>query len=145
MLKTGIVTASQKSNVSSSASFCSSRAVTIAQVDGSTVAVSVNVKLAQQALRELCMLTSSFLPTPHMAAIALVAGYISRVVSEKTVCDSCISLVQNPEEDFGMDGLIAHQDRGGLFYPTQQLIRVLHALKRYVDIMLSDCKSAKAS
>ncbi|KAH8031788.1 hypothetical protein HPB51_020859 [Rhipicephalus microplus] len=74
MLKTGIVAASQKSNVSSSASFCSSRAVTLAEVDGSTVAVSVNVKLAQQALREPCMSTSSFLPTPHMAAIALVTG-----------------------------------------------------------------------
>uniref|UniRef100_L7LXG9 Transposable element n=1 Tax=Rhipicephalus pulchellus TaxID=72859 RepID=L7LXG9_RHIPC len=143
MLKTGIVAASQKSNVSSSASFCSSRGVTVAQVDGSTATLSVNVKLAQQALRELCMSTRSFLPTPDMAAIALVAGYISRVVSEKTVCDNCVSLVQKPKGDFGMDGLIAHQDRGGLFYPTKQLIRVLHALKRYVDIMLSDRKSLR--
>lgn len=69
--------------------------MTITQLNGSTATVSTNVKLAQQALQELCMSTRAFLSTPEVAAIALGAGYISHVVSENIACDTCVSLVQN--------------------------------------------------
>lgn len=69
--------------------------MTITQLNGSTATVSTNVKLAQQVLQELCMSTRPFLPTPEVAAITLVAGYISHVASEKIGCDNCVSLVQN--------------------------------------------------
>lgn len=69
--------------------------MTVTQLNGSTATVSTNVTLAQQALQELCMSTRAFLSTPEVAAIALGAGYISHVVSEKIACDTCVSLVQN--------------------------------------------------
>lgn len=33
-----------------------------------------------------------------------------------------------------VDGLIAYQDRGGLKYPTRELITVLVSLQRFVDV-----------
>ncbi|KAH8040855.1 hypothetical protein HPB51_013025 [Rhipicephalus microplus] len=83
ILKTGIVASSDRSNVNSSTSFCSSRAVSGSEVRGSTAAVCANAKRAQQVLREVCLSSKPFLPTPDMAATPLVGGYIARVVSER--------------------------------------------------------------
>ncbi|KAH6926278.1 hypothetical protein HPB50_016221 [Hyalomma asiaticum] len=132
MLKTGIVAASSTSNVHSSSSFfCSGNIIvsgkpssmpsTSAAASSKSAAATVNS--AQQLLRELCTSTKPFLPTPDMAAISLVAGYISRVVTEKIECGRCVSLVTKAKGSStgALDGLIAHQDRGGLCYPTPEL------------------------
>ncbi|KAL1481378.1 hypothetical protein MTO96_034509 [Rhipicephalus appendiculatus] len=141
MLKTGIVAASHTSSVQSSASFVSSGSI-IRSGDTSNTSTSAStaVTSAQHLLHELCTSSKPFLPTPDIAAVSLVAGYISRVVSEKTECERCVSLVLKAKgsSTSATDGLISHQDRGGLCYPTPELVRVLHALKRFVDAMLLD-------
>lgn len=76
-----------------------------------------------------------------MAAIALVGGYIARPLSERSACENCVSLVRKAKGNSAVDGLISPQDRGGLYYPTQELITVLYGLKKYVEIMLSDRKA----
>ncbi|KAH6931360.1 hypothetical protein HPB50_023925 [Hyalomma asiaticum] len=102
MLKTGIVAASSTSNVHSSSSFFSSGNIIVSGKPSSMSSTSAaasskrsaaaTVNSAQQLLRELCTSTKPFLPTPDMAAISLVAGYISRVVTEKIECGRCICL-----------------------------------------------------
>lgn len=78
------------------------------------------------------------MPTEDMAALSFVGGYIARAVAENIACDKCVALVQKPRGSCATDGLISHQDRGGLSYRTQQLVRLLHGLKTFVDAMLSD-------
>ncbi|KAH6926681.1 hypothetical protein HPB50_021196 [Hyalomma asiaticum] len=150
MLKTGIFAASSTSNVHSSISFFSSGNIIVSGKPSSMSSTSAaasskrsaaaTMNSAQQLLRELCTSTKHFLPTPDMAAISIVAGYISRVVTEKIECGRCVSLVTKAKGSCtgALDGLIAHQNRGGLCYPTPELVRLLHALKGFVDIMLSD-------
>ncbi|KAH8028565.1 hypothetical protein HPB51_017691 [Rhipicephalus microplus] len=77
---------------------------------------------------------------PDVAAVSLVAGYISCVVSKKADCECCVSLILKAKgsSTSATDGLISHQDRGGLCYSTPELVHVLHALKRFVDAMLLD-------
>lgn len=75
-----------------------------------------------------------------MAAISLVVGYISRVVTEKIECGRCMSLVIKAKGSSTgvLDDLIAHEDRGGLCYPAPDMVLLLDSLKRFLDIMLSD-------
>ncbi|KAH7961100.1 hypothetical protein HPB52_002467 [Rhipicephalus sanguineus] len=142
MLKTGIVAASHTSNVRSSASFVSSGSIIRSGETSSTPSTSASaaVNSAQHLLHEFCTSSKPFLPTPDVAAVSLVAGYISRIVSKKTDYERCVSLVLKAKgsSTSATDGLISHQDRGGLCYPTPELVRVLHALKRFVDAMLLD-------
>ncbi|KAH7977170.1 hypothetical protein HPB51_026984 [Rhipicephalus microplus] len=140
MLKTGIVAASHTSYVQSSASSASSGSIIRSGKSGSTSITSAvaAVNSAQHVLQELCTSTKPCMPTPDIAAVSLIAGYISRVVSEKTDCERCVSLVlkKKGSSTSPTDGLISHKDRGDLCYPTAELVRVLHALKRFVDVML---------
>ncbi|KAH7950597.1 hypothetical protein HPB51_028369 [Rhipicephalus microplus] len=140
MLKTGIVAASHTSNVQSSASFASSGSIIRSGESSSTPTTSavVAVNLTQHLLQELCTSTKPFTPTPNTAAVSLITGYISRVMSEKTDCERCVSLVLKAKESStsGTDGLISYRERGGLYYPTAELVRALYALKRFVDAML---------
>ncbi|KAH7977478.1 hypothetical protein HPB49_001859 [Dermacentor silvarum] len=94
---------------------------------------------AKNRLRDLC--TTPWLPNPEVASIALIDGYLARVLFERLSCESCIQLVEKPKANAPVDGLIAYQDRGGLKYPTKELVSVLIGLKRFVDIMLFHRKS----
>ncbi|KAH8026897.1 hypothetical protein HPB51_026232 [Rhipicephalus microplus] len=140
MLKTGIIAASHRSIVQSSALFASSGSIIRSGESSSTSTTSAvaAVNLAQHLLQELCTSTKPFMPMPDIAAVSLIAGYISRVGSEKTDCERCVSLVLKAKGSStgATDGLISHQDKGGLCYPTAELVHVLHALKRFVDVIL---------
>ncbi|KAH6947863.1 hypothetical protein HPB50_021848 [Hyalomma asiaticum] len=150
MLKTGIVAASNTSSVHSSSSFFPSGNIVVSGKPSSMSSTSVpasskrsaaaTVSSAQQLLRELCTSTKPFRPTPHVAAISLIAGYISCAVTEKIEGRRCVSLVTKIKgSNIGaLDGLIAHQERGALCYQTPELVRLLHALKRFLDILFSD-------
>lgn len=138
MLKTGIVSSSLRSNVNASASFCAATAVQ----GPSTQNVSRLEKpffplTAENRLREVCTWPNQWLPNPEIASIALIGGYIARVVAEKVSCQDCIDTVEKPKGNAPVDGLIAYQERGGLKYPTRELITVLISLQRFVDIVES--------
>ncbi|KAH8019520.1 hypothetical protein HPB51_019859 [Rhipicephalus microplus] len=140
ILKTGNVAASHTSIVLSSASFASSGSIIRSGESSSTSTTSevAAVNSAQHLLHELCTSTKPFMSTPDIAAVSLIAGCISRVVSEKTDCKRCVSFVlkTNGSSNSATDGLISHQDRAGMCYPTTELVRVLHALKRIAYVML---------
>lgn len=91
-------------------------------------------------LRELSLSVVPYLPNPIVASIAYIGGYVARVVAEKVPCENCIAIIQKPNGNSAAEGLISYQDRGGLLYPTQELVRVLMALKRYAELLLQDRK-----
>ncbi|KAH6920485.1 hypothetical protein HPB50_028529 [Hyalomma asiaticum] len=123
MLKTGIVAASSTSNVHSSSSFFSSGNIIVSGKPSSMSSTSAaasskrsaaaTVNSAQQLLRELCTSTKPFLPTPDMAAISLVAGYISRVVTEKIECGRCMSSHKGKREQYWRAGRFDRPPRQG--------------------------------
>ncbi|KAH8009405.1 hypothetical protein HPB51_016111 [Rhipicephalus microplus] len=141
MLKMRIVAASHTSDVQNSVSFASSESI-IMSGDSSTTSTTsavAAVNLVQHLLQRLSPSTKPFRPTPNIAALSFITGCISRVMSEKTDCDSCVSLAlkaTGSSTSALTDGLISHQDTGGFCYPAAELLHVLHALKRFMDVML---------
>ncbi|KAL1433292.1 hypothetical protein MTO96_012691 [Rhipicephalus appendiculatus] len=77
------------------------------------------------------------LPTPDVAALAMVGGYLARTVRENFECEECFALLTKPNASKPSDSLIKHQDRGGLLYPSAQLLNVLYALQQFVEVLLA--------
>ncbi|KAL1439171.1 hypothetical protein MTO96_047387 [Rhipicephalus appendiculatus] len=72
----------------------------------------------------------------NVASVAMVGGFIVRAATENIPCAECIALLQGTKANTPLLGLIAHQDRGGLMYPSQELIKLLTCLRRFVDSVL---------
>ncbi|KAH7953390.1 hypothetical protein HPB49_007639 [Dermacentor silvarum] len=85
----------------------------------------------------------TLLPTPDVAALAMVGGYIARKIHETISCDECFTLVTKPNTSTPSDALIRHQDRGGLLYPSAELVMVLHSLKKYLKVFLAKARKMK--
>lgn len=85
----------------------------------------------------------TLLPTPDVAALAMVGGYIARKIHETISCDECFTLVTKPNTSTPSDALIRHQDRGGLLYPSAELVMVLHSLKKYLEVFLAKARKMK--
>ncbi|KAL3234717.1 hypothetical protein MRX96_003364 [Rhipicephalus microplus] len=73
----------------------------------------------------------------HVAALAMVGGYLARAVRENIECEECFALLTKPSASTLSDSLIKHQDRGGLLYPSAQLLDVLYALQKFVEVLLA--------
>ncbi|XP_077534827.1 uncharacterized protein LOC144146771 [Haemaphysalis longicornis] len=78
------------------------------------------VQAAEHFPREaLTMLTLSenlseskeLLPTPDIAALAMVGGQLARAIGERTSCEECLSLLAKLTSSGTSDALIKHQDR----------------------------------
>lgn len=143
MLKTGIVAASRDSNVQSSTSFTSSQllAVPRRQSQASTDVTYKLLDTAAQGLKEHCLSGRPLVSNPDVASLAMMGGFIVRAASEHIPCADCIAVLQGARSSTPLLGLISHQDRGGLFYPTQELVKLLIGLRRFVDCVLSHRRS----
>ncbi|KAH9365035.1 hypothetical protein HPB48_007960 [Haemaphysalis longicornis] len=142
MLKTGIAASSSNSNVLSSSSFSSQKLVSAPQrCRQDSEAVTTLTKTAQKELAERCTTTRACTSNPEVASVALIGGYIARSANERIPCESCTCLLQGPKSDAAILGLIVHQDRGGLFYPSQELVKVLLGLRKFADTVLDNRKS----
>ncbi|KAH7952958.1 hypothetical protein HPB49_002982 [Dermacentor silvarum] len=85
---------------------------------------------------ETTVRSNQWLPNPEIATLALIGGYLARVMAEKLNCQGCIELVEKPNGNAPVDGLIPYQDRGGLKYSTKELVTLLISLSKFVDIVL---------
>ncbi|KAM7305842.1 uncharacterized protein ISCGN_015738 [Ixodes scapularis] len=85
----------------------------------------------------------ALLPTPDRAALAMVGGYLARAIGERTSCEECLSLLTKPSSSAPSDALIKHQDRGGLLYPSGELLHVLYSLRRYIEVVLAKKRNLK--
>ncbi|KAH9372308.1 hypothetical protein HPB48_000219 [Haemaphysalis longicornis] len=142
MLKTGIVAASTDSNVQSATSFASSQLLAVQQRrPASTDVTDKLLDTAPQGLKEHCLSERPLVSNPDVASLAMIGGFIVRAASEHIPCADCIALLQGARSSTPHLGLINHQDRGGLFYPTQELVKLLIGLRRFVDYVLSHRRS----
>lgn len=78
------------------------------------------------------------LPTLELSATAYVDGYIVRVVSEQMRSENCCAVSTKPMCNHPLRQLTRKQDRGGLLYPSDELVHVIDALKEFVDISLRE-------
>ncbi|KAG0435080.1 hypothetical protein HPB47_018692 [Ixodes persulcatus] len=121
MLKTGIVSSSKQSNVNYSASFCGTSGVSSDKTaNDSHPNKRFFPPAAEQRLRGMCSMPGQWLPNPEVAAIALIVGYLARVMTEKLNCQDCVERVEKAKGNAPVDGLIAHQDRGGTEIPHER-------------------------
>ncbi|KAH8031314.1 hypothetical protein HPB51_015470 [Rhipicephalus microplus] len=111
-LKTGIACTSSSSNViTADSSSCSSSALILrsaraAQNDGEAFPAEATTTLEESLYRG-----KTLLPTPDVAALAMVGGYIARTVHETISCDECFTLVTKANTSAPSGALIRHQDR----------------------------------
>ncbi|KAL3175753.1 hypothetical protein MRX96_000941 [Rhipicephalus microplus] len=105
------------------------RSARAAQNDGEAFPAETTTTLEERG--------KTLLPTPDVAALAMVGGYIARTVHETISCDECFTLVTKPNTSAPSDALIKHQDRGGLLYPSTELVMVLNSLTNYAEVFLA--------
>ncbi|KAH7973404.1 hypothetical protein HPB49_000677 [Dermacentor silvarum] len=67
----------------------------------------------------------------------MVGGYLARAVRENFECVECYVLLTKPNASTPSDSLIKHQDLGGLLYPSAQLLDVLYALQKFVEVRVA--------
>ncbi|KAL1425321.1 hypothetical protein MTO96_019294 [Rhipicephalus appendiculatus] len=138
MLKTGIVAASKESNVQSSTSFASRQLLPSQQSPTTNSGAADKIlDMAVMTLKEHCLSEGSCPSNPKFASVEMVGGFIVRAASESVSCANCIALLQGPKANTPLLGLIAHQDRGGLLYPSQELLKLLVGLRKFVDCVLA--------
>ncbi|KAH7936963.1 hypothetical protein HPB49_006667 [Dermacentor silvarum] len=78
----------------------------------------------------------SLASNPDEASVALIGGFIVRAASERILCGNSIALLQAPKHNNPLHGLIARQDRRGLYCPSEDLVIVLRGLRRFSDTVL---------
>ncbi|KAL3203442.1 hypothetical protein MRX96_011979 [Rhipicephalus microplus] len=74
---------------------------------------------------------------PDVASLEMIAGFIVCAGSKRIACAQCIAMLQAPNSSAPNHGFIKHLHRGGLYYPTQELVKVLGGLLRFVNCVLS--------
>ncbi|KAH6948799.1 hypothetical protein HPB50_026382 [Hyalomma asiaticum] len=145
MLKTGIIAASRGRNVESSVTFTSAQVLPIQQVRCMSTPTTAEVILntAEMHLREHLLSDRPILSNPDVTSQAMIGGFIVHTVRKRTACAECIAMLQAPNSSAPNHGLIMHQDCSGLFYPTQELVKVPVGLRRLADCVLSQRRSIK--
>ena len=58
-----------------------------------------------------------------MAAISYIAGYVGNMVLKQTLCSQCCQALE-AKNHHAESSLLQLKDRGGLFKPTQSVIKV---------------------
>ncbi|KAH6937647.1 hypothetical protein HPB50_003076 [Hyalomma asiaticum] len=153
ILKTGIPAANVTSNVahaesvtssplpgsaSSSQPVCTSSAL-VSSAANTDVQTPPSLKKAVVVLQRLTTsVLPQYLPSLQISATVYVGGYIARVVSEKVNCENCVSLCTKPVTNQPLLQLTRNQDRGGLLYPSDQLLFILDTLRAFADSALRD-------
>ncbi|XP_077489494.1 uncharacterized protein LOC144100410 [Amblyomma americanum] len=78
------------------------------------------------------------LPTLQLSATFYVGGYIARVISEHMECEQCCLLTTKPPTGNPLEQFTREQDRGGLLYPSDELLYVLDTLRLFVETSLKE-------
>lgn len=79
-----------------------------------------------------------YLPSLQISATVYVGGYIARVVSEKMNCENCLAVCTKPVNNQPLLQFSRCQDRGGLLYPSDQLLFALDTLRAFADSALKN-------
>ncbi|XP_023222618.1 uncharacterized protein LOC111624069 [Centruroides sculpturatus] len=75
--------------------------------------------------------------TIENASLAVISGYLIRVLKEKVACHECLEILNHPTSNGVLFGLISNQDRGQLRYPRSKLVGVIRILTDFFDDVLT--------
>ncbi|XP_023232214.1 uncharacterized protein LOC111632058 [Centruroides sculpturatus] len=139
ILKVGILQAAQNGNAPCSSS--SSKLLPVMTETNCNVEDEV-CKLHDSSLSILQKLQSltqdcSVLCTIENASLAVISGYLIRVLEEKVACYECLEILNHPASNGALFGLISNQDRGQLRYPRPGLVGVIRILTDFFDDVLT--------
>ena len=81
-------------------------------------------------------INTSIQKTLPSASLAIVAGYLVRVIDEHIDCEYCLENLERGRSENLVHGLITLQDRDGLRYPRENLIAVVAILQAFVEYAL---------
>ncbi|KAH8023339.1 hypothetical protein HPB51_012108 [Rhipicephalus microplus] len=139
MLKTGIKATSNNSNVQISVTFSSTQLLPIQQAHRTSSPTTANriLDTAAMPLREHLLTGQPIFSKRDVASLEMIAGFIVCAGSKRIACAQCIAMLQAPNSSAPNHGFIKHLHRGGLYYPTQELVKVLGGLLRFVNCVLS--------
>ncbi|KAH6923078.1 hypothetical protein HPB50_021408 [Hyalomma asiaticum] len=78
------------------------------------------------------------LPTLQVTATVYMGGYIARLVREHMGCDMCVEIASKAPSSQPLQQLTRQQDRGGLLYPSDELLYVLDTLRIFTSTALQE-------
>ncbi|KAH7956473.1 hypothetical protein HPB52_010041 [Rhipicephalus sanguineus] len=80
----------------------------------------------------------AIVPTLHVTATVYMGGYIAPVVREHIDFDYCWQLTSNVPSSQPLQQFTRQQDRGGLLYPSDELLDVLETLRMLASRALQE-------
>lgn len=72
--------------------------------------------------------------------VKYIAGYVSRSIQEKIVCEECCAALTDINTSAS---LIAAKNRGGLVYPSNDVVTICIQVERYIRRFLNTCGVSK--
>ena len=86
----------------------------------------------------LCIFLFSETPVAmELSSLAMIGGYLVRIVEENTCCLSCLEQLSSMVSDSPLMCLIKMQDRGALRYPSRKFVFFLR------NVLNFSCKALK--
>lgn len=140
VLKTGIAASSATSNVAHSE--CAVNVSTGTLPTEASPSPAQQLPQLQRAALVLQRLNATVLPqhlpSLQISATVYVGGYIARVISEHMSCENCTSVCTKPASNQPIFQFTRSQDRGGLLYPSDELLFAVDVLRAFADRALKD-------
>lgn len=133
VLKTGIATAPQSSNVAHNdgpAHLQGLHAVKPRTSKEQVVTLSKEAALVLERLK--VVVVRQHLPTLQLSATAHIGGYMARMVSEQIECDDCCTITTKAMSKEPLQKLTRYQDRRGPVYLSNVLLYFLDTLRELV-------------
>ena len=70
------------------------------------------------------------------AAISYIAGYVAKMVTKKTLCSRCCEALGS-QNHAATSSFMRLKDRGGLFKPTQSVVKICEKTEQRFQRMLA--------
>ncbi|KAH8033744.1 hypothetical protein HPB51_015776 [Rhipicephalus microplus] len=137
LLKMGIAAGPEGSNVLHEQEFEPSNAlpaVTCTPKDPSELSRGATDVLKRFKVKTV----QAILPTLQVTTTVYMGGYIARVVREHIDCDYCCQLTSKSPSSQPLQQFTRQQDRGGLVYPSDELLHVLETLTMLASCVLQE-------
>lgn len=139
ILKTGIAASSEASNVAHGERVATARPL---PAETATFFAQPESQLTRSSLVALERLNTTVLPhhlpSLEISATVYVGGYVARVISEQMKCENCVAISTKPASNQPLLQFTRCQDRGGLLFPSDQLLFALDTLRKFAECALKE-------
>ncbi|KAH7965172.1 hypothetical protein HPB49_004561 [Dermacentor silvarum] len=144
LLKTGIVSASECSNILHEIEHVKSKALATAVRTRKEPPILPSAVIHIQEPFKVQTMPAS-LPTLQVRATVYMGGYIrvARVVREHIECDNCGEITSKVPSSQPLQQLTKNQDRGGLLFPSDERLYVLETLRMFTNSALTQTSNLR--